>query len=320
MNKEVNKKKALSSNSAASSAEESTEEINKRIEEIEQYVGEDSIKINNNELLLGTITKREEMKKQTNYKSLPPSDIALVDYGLNSPTNDGLVESRPALRKIDRIFRNPQDREECYWKTKEYQRKVSKFNEKIGYEVASVIIDKMIKHNSVFALSKPTPSKADVMADIFEVLFYSTGIYVCWGEKRLAIGDDENVIFKLDAKLVLLYDGAEYPVCAVEFAPYAGPTKIKTDRSKLLIEAKAIYDKVMGLNVNEKNSALLKVVNAQIMALFLCLEINTMSVNLVDNHLYAANSIKSYILPSTVPELKNRCKAIIGDIFDLKAK
>lgn len=41
-------------------------------------------------------------------------------------------------------------------------------------------IDKMIKHNSVFALSKPTPSKADVMADIFEVLFYSTGIYVCW--------------------------------------------------------------------------------------------------------------------------------------------
>ncbi|ORE17490.1 hypothetical protein BCV71DRAFT_181363, partial [Rhizopus microsporus] len=88
------------------------------------YVGEDSIKINNNELLLGTITKREEMKKQTNYKSLPPSDIALVE---------------PALRKIDRIFRNPQDREECYWKTKEYQRKVSKFNEKIGYEVASVM-------------------------------------------------------------------------------------------------------------------------------------------------------------------------------------
>ncbi|RCH77953.1 hypothetical protein CU097_002348, partial [Rhizopus azygosporus] len=33
---QVNKKKALSSNSAASSAEEPTEEINKRIEEIEQ--------------------------------------------------------------------------------------------------------------------------------------------------------------------------------------------------------------------------------------------------------------------------------------------
>ena len=108
----------------------------------------------------------------------------------------------------------------------------------------------------------------------FYIQFISTNkisLHIHRGEKRLAIGDDENVIFKLDAKLVLLYDGAEYPVCAVEFAPYAGPTKIKTDRSKLLIEAKAIYDKVMGLNVNEKNSALLKVVNAQIMALFLCI-------------------------------------------------
>ncbi|CAO3700983.1 unnamed protein product [Rhizopus microsporus] len=127
---QVNKKKALLSNSAASSAEESTEEINKRIEEIEQYVGEDRIKINNNLLLLGTIIKREAMKKQTNYKSLPPSDIALVDYGLNCildlthgsltrqhmsfSKDDGLIESRPALRKIDRIFKNPQDMEVCY--------------------------------------------------------------------------------------------------------------------------------------------------------------------------------------------------------------
>ena len=42
-------------------------------------------------------------------------------------------------------------------------------------------IDKMIKHNSIFTLSKPTPSEADVMikiwADIFDALFYSTGIY-----------------------------------------------------------------------------------------------------------------------------------------------
>ncbi|CEG67053.1 hypothetical protein RMATCC62417_03531 [Rhizopus microsporus] len=43
-----------------------------------------------------------------------------------------------------------------------------------------------------------------------------------------------------------------------------------------------------------------------------------MSVNLVDNHLYAANSIKSYILLSTVPELKNHCKVIVGGVFDLK--
>lgn len=54
--------------------------------------------------------------------------------------------------------------------------------------------------------------------------------------------------------------------------------------------------------------------------IYLGLETSTMSVNLVDNHLYAANSIKAYILPSTVPELKKRCKAIIEDIFDLKVK
>ncbi|KAG1049586.1 hypothetical protein G6F43_008094 [Rhizopus delemar] len=45
------------------------------------------------------------------------------------------------------------------------------------------------------------------------------------------------------AKLVLLYDDTEYPIPSVEFAPYAGPKKIKTDRSKLLVEAKTIYDK-----------------------------------------------------------------------------
>ncbi|KAI8639630.1 hypothetical protein BD408DRAFT_421032 [Parasitella parasitica] len=120
-------------------------------------------------------------------------------------------------------------------------------------------IDKMITHNSIFTLSKPTPSEADVMikiwADIFEVLFYSTGIYIRWGEKRLATGDDGNTIFKLDAKLVLLCDNAEYPVCAVEFAPYAGLERIITDRSKLLVEAKIICDKVMSLNVNEENAA-----------------------------------------------------------------
>ncbi|CEG67049.1 hypothetical protein RMATCC62417_03527 [Rhizopus microsporus] len=155
------------------------------------------MEINNNELSVGTTIKREAMKKQTNYKSLPPSDIVLVDCALNCildlthgsltrqhmlfSKDDGLVESRPALRKIDRIFKNPQDMEECYWKAKEYQRKASKFNEKIGYEIVSVIIDKMIKHNSIFTLSKPTPSEADIMikiwADIFEALFYSTGIY-----------------------------------------------------------------------------------------------------------------------------------------------
>ncbi|KAI8070245.1 hypothetical protein BDF21DRAFT_495850 [Thamnidium elegans] len=53
---------------------------------------------------------------------------------------------------------------------------------------------KYIKHNSIFTLSKPTPSEADVMiriwADIFEALFYNIGIYVRWGEKRLTTDDN----------------------------------------------------------------------------------------------------------------------------------
>jgi hypothetical protein len=57
--------------------------------------------------------------------------------------------------------------EECHWKAKEYQRKASRFNEKTGYEVVSVIIDKMIKHNSIFTLSNPTPSEVDVMIKIW---------------------------------------------------------------------------------------------------------------------------------------------------------
>lgn len=93
-------------------------------------------------------------------------------------------------------------------------------------------------------------------------------LHIHRGEKRLATGDDGNTIFKLDAKLVLLYDNTEYPVCAVKFAPYAGVKKIKIDRSKLLVEAKIICDKVMSLNVNEENAALLNVVNVQIMGKF----------------------------------------------------
>lgn len=90
-------------------------------------------------------------------------------------------------------------------------------------------------------------------------------LHIHRGEKGLDTGNDDHTIFKLDAKLVLLYDGTEYPISSVEFAPYAGLKKIKTDRSKLLVEAKTIYDKVMGLNVNEGNAALLKIVNIQIM-------------------------------------------------------
>lgn len=48
----------------------------------------------------------------------------------------------------------------------------------------SISVDKMTKHSSIFTLSKPTPSEADVMikiwADLFEVLFYNTEIYIRW--------------------------------------------------------------------------------------------------------------------------------------------
>lgn len=48
----------------------------------------------------------------------------------------------------------------------------------------SISVDKVIKHSSLFTLSKPNPSEADVMikiwADLFEALFYNTEIYICW--------------------------------------------------------------------------------------------------------------------------------------------
>jgi hypothetical protein len=69
----------------------------------------------------------------------------------------------------------------------------------------------------------------------------------------------------LDAKLVLVYDDTEYPVSSMEFAPYSGLKKIKTDRSKLLVEAKVIYNQIIGLNISDENAALLKITNIQIM-------------------------------------------------------
>ncbi|KAG1176956.1 hypothetical protein G6F46_000830 [Rhizopus delemar] len=226
---------------------------NKKLEEIDQYVGKDNIKVNNNYLSVGNIIKHAVMMKHINYKSLSPSDIALVHLTLHISSHNYLNESRPALRKIDKTFKNPCNAEECYWNSKNYQRKASKFNEKTGYELISVM-------QAQYLLSRSQP-------DIFEALFYNTKMHIRWGEKGLDTGNDDHTIFKLDAKLVLLYDGTEYPISSVKFAPYAGPKKIKTDRSKLLIEAKTIYDKVMGLNVNEKNTALLKIVNIQIMGL-----------------------------------------------------
>ena len=46
-------------------------------------------------------------------------------------------------------------------------------------------------------------------------------------EKGLNSNDSNIFFFKLDAKLVLLYDGAEYPVSCLELAPYSGEKKIR---------------------------------------------------------------------------------------------
>ncbi|EPB82314.1 hypothetical protein HMPREF1544_10954 [Mucor circinelloides 1006PhL] len=50
------------------------------------------------------------------------------------------------------------------------------------------------------------------------------------------------------------------------------------------------------------------------------LEAHLLSINIVDDHLYIASSIESYMLPSTVSQLKKHSKAIIGHLFDLKVE
>lgn len=77
--------------------------------------------------------------------------------------------------------------------------------------------------------------------------------------------EGDHVIFKLDAKLVLLYDDKEYPISCAEFAPYSGAKKIQNDRSKLLVEAKSIYNQAIGLNMSKHNESNLKIVNIQVM-------------------------------------------------------
>lgn len=85
------------------------------------------------------------------------------------------------------------------------------------------------------------------------------------GKKGLTGDDADRVFFKLGVKLVLVYDDTEYPVSCIEFAPYSGKKKIKMNRSKLLVEAKTIYDQVMGMDINKQNQDLLRITNIQIM-------------------------------------------------------
>lgn len=154
-----------------------------------------------------------------------------------------------------------------------------------------------------------------IWADLFDVLFSNTGVYVRWGEKSLmSQNESDRVIFKLDAKFVLLYDGDEYPTSCSEFAPYTGVKKIKSDRSKLLVEAKTIFNKAIGLNMSKHNESNLKIVNIQVIGL----EAHVASVELLDNNLYLAKSIQSFTTPTTVTQLKKESKNIIGNLFDFK--
>ncbi|KAG2205599.1 hypothetical protein INT46_005519 [Mucor plumbeus] len=118
------------------------------------------------------------------------------------------------------------------------------------------------------------------------------------GEKGLDIGDNEKTIFKLDAKLVLLYVDKEYPV------------------SVLLVEAKTIYGKNIDLNANEEYATLLSIVILQIMGL----EAHEMFIKNVAKGLYVYHTIETFMLPSTAPEMKKRATNIIGFLFDFKVE
>ncbi|CEP16601.1 hypothetical protein [Parasitella parasitica] len=203
---ETNGKKARSQNT--------TEPIDpSHLEKVEQYVGQDHITVNGSNFSVGTIIKRAAMMRETNYDTLSPSEIALVDCGLNcildltrgsltkqrklfshddwnalkarfslSSFNSNIVICRPTLQKVERIFINHCDAEECYWNAKTYQRKASSHKKSIVYELISILIEKKIKHKTIFNISTPTPSEADIMikvwADIFEIIFHKTDIYV----------------------------------------------------------------------------------------------------------------------------------------------
>ncbi|KAI9354028.1 hypothetical protein BD770DRAFT_412461 [Pilaira anomala] len=318
-----------------------------KIETIEKVENGDNIFVNNSNLSVGTKIKRAAMTKHLNYTNLNASDIALVNCGLNSIldltsgslTNQKFLftkeewtqiknlfphiainDSSPRLNRIYRIFKDTNDMSECYWNAKDCQRYASSPKERLGYELIALTLDKMIKHPTIFTLSKPTPSEADIMikvwADLFEVLFCNTGLYIRWGEKGLITQDDGRTIFKLDAKLVQLFDDEEYPVSCLEFAPYSGPKKIKSDRNKLLVEAKAIYNEVRGLQLSEENKSGLKIVNIQIMGL----EAHVASLTLAADNLYVAKTIDSFMIPSTTSQLKEKSESLITQLHQYKVE
>lgn len=54
------------------------------------------------------------------------------------------------------------------------------------------------------------------------------------------------------------------------------------------------------------------------MVILLGLEAHVLSVKLVDNHLYVANPIDTYALPSTAVGLKEKGKDVVSHLFAFK--
>ncbi|GAA5817137.1 hypothetical protein MFLAVUS_010678 [Mucor flavus] len=86
------------------------------------------------------------------------------------------------------------------------------------------------------------------------------------------------------------------------------------NRSKLLVEAKTIYDQVMGMDINKQNQDLLRITNIQIMGL----EALVLSLNTAGDHLYIASSIESYTLLSTASQFQTESESVVGKLFDFK--
>ncbi|KAL9544579.1 hypothetical protein MBANPS3_007559 [Mucor bainieri] len=109
------------------------------------------------------------------------------------------------------------------------------------------------------------------------------------GEKALT---SESVLFKLDAKLVLLYDDEKYP---------------------LTVEAKVILNNVAKMNLTERNITSRKIVNMQVIGL------ETYLLALDSHHeLYCGRSIETFFIPSAIPKLKKEAENVVRNLYDYK--
>ncbi|KAI8064943.1 hypothetical protein BDF21DRAFT_455044 [Thamnidium elegans] len=144
--------------------EESPKELQKKLEEIDKYVNEDSLKIKeNDQLSAGTIIKSNAKTDQLQ-GVVALRNIALVEIieTLKSAIGTPGIISKKHLPKM----------------------------KKEGYELVGIILDKMMKHGTIFSSTHPKPSEAE--------------------HHGLTTGETDRIMFKLDTKLVLIYNNNEY--------------------------------------------------------------------------------------------------------------